>query len=107
MRLVCSNNNQNIGIVKRNTNKHFSFDLYNNSSRVTPFDVYPGCGCTGVNPIKEVLLPFEHTQINVNFDPNKNALGEWEKLITVSYIDDLDNNQQKDLSLTFNVNVIV
>ncbi len=106
MRIICLNNNQEIGVVKRNTIKSFTFDIYNNSDRVTAPTLFPGCGCTSVKLSKEVLMPHEHVEVEVNFDPNKNALGTWEKPITVSYLDDEDL-EQKNLQLLFNVTVEV
>lgn len=104
MRLSCSNNNQDIGVVKRNTIKTFTFDLYNDSDRVTAPTLYPGCGCTSVKLSKDAIMPHEHVEIKVEFDANKNALGTWEKSIVVSYLDDEDL-EQKNLQLLFTVKV--
>jgi hypothetical protein len=104
MRIICLNNNQDIGVVKRNTIKSFTFDLYNNSDRITSPALYPGCGCTSVKLTKPVLMPHEHSEVEVNFDANKNALGTWEKSIVVSYLDDEDL-EQKNLQLLFTVTV--
>ena len=104
MRIICLNNNQDIGVVKRNTTKEFAFDLYNDSDRVTAPALYPGCGCTNVKMTKQVMMPHEHVEVKVVFDANKNALGTWEKVIAVSYLDDEDL-KQKDLQLLFNVTV--
>ena len=106
MRIICLNNNQDIGVVKRNTTKEFTFDLYNDSDRVTAPALYPGCGCTNVKMTKQVMMPHEHVEVKVVFDANKNALGTWEKSIVVSYLDDTDQ-EQKNLQLLFKVNVEV
>lgn len=106
MRLICLNNNQDIGVVKRNTIKSFTFDIYNDSDRVTAPALYPGCGCTSVKLSKQALMPHEHAEVEVNFDANKNALGTWEKSIVVSYLDD-EVLEQKNLQLLFNVTVEV
>jgi hypothetical protein len=104
MNLICTNNNQNIGTIKRNTIKTFTFDIYNNSDRIIKPDLYPGCGCTGVKLIDPILQPFSHSLLEVSMDANKSALGTWEKSIVISYLDATDL-EQKNLQILFTVTI--
>jgi hypothetical protein len=104
MRLSCSNNNQDVGVAKRNTIKTFTFDVTNDSDKIFTIEVVNGCGCTGSRLKDNPILPGETSQLEVNFDPNKNALGTWQKVVNLVYYD-AELNENKLLPLYFTVTV--
>lgn len=104
MRISCNNNNQNIGVVKRNTIKKLSFNITNDSDKIFTVQITNGCGCT--NSILEAnpIPPKESTRLLIEFDANKNALGTWNKVVHLSYFD-LDTQENKTLTVNFTVTV--
>lgn len=106
MRLICTNNNLDLGIIKRNTIKTVYFDIFNNSDKIYTIDILNGCGCTNSSLEENPILSFSHTRLKVEFDPNKNALGVWTKSINLTYYN-LDLNEEETITLNFIVNVTV
>jgi hypothetical protein len=105
MRISCNNNNQNIGVVKRGTIKRFSFNITNDSDKIFSIIIQNGCGCTDSKLELNPIPPGETTKLIINFDANKNSLGgPWAKVVHLSYFD-LDEKENKTLTVNFTVTV--
>lgn len=107
MRISCNNNNQNAGVVKRNTIKKLSFNITNDSDKIFSIQVVNGCGCTNSKLELNPIPPGETTKLLIEFDANKNSIGgPWNKVVHLNYFD-LDEKENKTLTVNFTVTVEV
>lgn len=102
--ITTTNNGLNLGTVKYQTPSQGKFILRNDSpNTISITGISPGCGsCTTASSSLNSVSSGETFSIDFVFTPNSVGTGVI-KTISVYYT---DNNEPKDVKLTFSANVV-